>query len=37
MRLKEGKGAKEVFIVHLEIRVKRGEEKKRVWRRRVHS
>jgi hypothetical protein len=28
MRLKEAKGAKEAFIVHLEIRVKRGEEKK---------
>jgi hypothetical protein len=37
MRLKEEKGEKEAFFVHLDIRVKRGEEKKRVWRRRVHS
>ena len=29
MRLKERKEAKRAFIVHLEIRVKRGEEKRR--------
>jgi hypothetical protein len=37
MRLKEGKGANGHSFIHLEIRVKRGEEKKRVWRRRAHS